>query len=53
MRPPSAICRQHEPLCEDPAEEGTPEFYDLICKVERALVDKFRESGANVEYDDE
>ena len=48
-----AICREHEPLCEDPAEEGTPEFYDLICKVERALVDKFRESGANVEYDDE
>ena len=29
------VCREHEPLCEDAHDEGTPEFYDILCSVER------------------
>lgn len=47
------ICREHEPRCENPAEEGTPEFYDVLCNVERGLAKLYRESGATVEYDEE
>ena len=46
------VCREHEPLCEDATDEGTPEFYDILCNVERGLARRYRESGASVEYDD-
>jgi hypothetical protein len=46
------VCREHEPLCEDAHDEGTPEFYDILCSVERGLAKRYRESGASVEYDD-
>jgi hypothetical protein len=45
------VCREQEPLCEDAQEEGTPEFYDILCSVERGLAKRYRESGASVEYD--
>lgn len=48
-----SICREHEPLCPDPAEEGTPEFFDIYHRIERYLVKKYREAGATVEYDEE
>jgi hypothetical protein len=47
------ICRECEPLCTDPTEEGTPEFFDLCRWVERYLVRKYRAAGATVEYDED
>jgi len=45
------VCCHHEPQCPDATEEGTPEFYDVLCNVERALAHRYRESGAEIEYD--